>query len=463
VLASLGVFMTALDTLVVTTALPVIRVSLHGSLSDLEWTVNAYNLAFACSLLTGAALGDRFGRRRVFCIGLGVFTAASVGAALAPTVGALIAARAVQGAGAAMVMPLTLTLISEAFPPDKRGMAIGMWGGITGLAVAAGPVVGGAVVQGISWHWIFWLNVPIGLALIPLSATRLTESFGPRSRLDGPGLVLAGAGFLGITWGLVRANSVGWTSGEVIGTMIAGAAVVGAFLWWERRASSPMLSLDMFRQRSFAASNGVGFLMYAALFGALFLMSQFFQAAQHHTPLQTGLRLLPWTGAPMIVSPIVGQLADRRGNRSFMAAGLFLQAVGLAWLAAIAKAHIGYLQVGGALTVAGVGISMVFPTVSNEVIASVPGEEVGVASGTSSAVRELGGVFGVAVLASVFTRPGVYTSPAIFVDGFRAALWVAAGFSAAGVIAALAVMRRTRNVEDVSTAALAPAFAEASE
>jgi EmrB/QacA subfamily drug resistance transporter len=360
-------------------------------------------------------------------------------------------------------MPLTLTLISEAFPPDKRGMAIGMWGGITGLAVAAGPVVGGAVVQGISWHWIFWLNVPIGLALIPLSATRLTESLGPRSRLDGPGLVLAGAGFLGITWGLVRANSVGWTSGEVIGTMIAGAAVVGAFLWWERRASSPMLSLDMFRQRSFAASNGVGFLMYAALFGALFLMSQFFQAAQHHTPLQTGLRLLPWTGAPMIVSPIVGQLADRRGNRSFMAAGLFLQAVGLAWLAAIAKAHIGYLQVGGALTVAGVGISMVFPTVSNEVIASVPGEEVGVASGTSSAVRELGGVFGVAVLASVFTRPGVYTSPAIFVDGFRAALWVAAGFSAAGVIAALAVMRRTRNVEDVSTAALAPAFAEASE
>jgi EmrB/QacA subfamily drug resistance transporter len=463
VLASLGVFMTALDTLVVTTALPVIRVSLHGSLSDLEWTVNAYNLAFACSLLTGAALGDRFGRRRVFCIGLGVFTAASVGAALAPTVGALIAARAVQGAGAAMVMPLTLTLISEAFPPDKRGMAIGMWGGITGLAVAAGPVVGGAVVQGISWHWIFWLNVPIGLALIPLSATRLTESLGPRSRLDGPGLVLAGAGFLGITWGLVRANSVGWTSGEVIGTMIAGAAVVGAFLWWERRASSPMLSLDMFRQRSFAASNGVGFLMYAALFGALFLMSQFFQAAQHHTPLQTGLRLLPWTGAPMIVSPIVGQLADRRGNRSFMAAGLFLQAVGLAWLAAIAKAHIGYLQVGGALTVAGVGISMVFPTVSNEVIASVPGEEVGVASGTSSAVRELGGVFGVAVLASVFMRPGVYTSPAIFVDGFRAALWVAAGFSAAGVIAALAVMRRTRNVEDVSTAALAPAFAEASE
>jgi EmrB/QacA subfamily drug resistance transporter len=463
VLASLGVFMTALDTLVVTTALPVIRVSLHSSLSDLEWTVNAYNLAFACSLLTGAALGDRFGRRRMFCIGLGVFTVASAGAALAPTVGALIAARVVQGAGAAMVMPLTLTLISAAFPPEKRGTAIGIWGGITGLAVAAGPVVGGAVVQGINWHWIFWLNIPIGLALIPLSARRLTESFGPRPRLDGPGLVLAGAGFLGLTWGLVRANTVGWASSEVIATVIAGAVVVGVFLWWERRAASPMLSLDMFRQRSFAASNGVSFLMYAALFGALFLMSQFFQAAQHHTPLQTGLRLLPWTGAPMIVSPIAGKLADRYGNRPFMTAGLFLQAVGLAWLAAIAKAHLGYLQMGGALTVAGIGISLVFPTVSNEVVASVPSEEVGVASGTNSAVRELGGVFGVAVLASVFTRPGVYTSPAIFVDGFRAALWVAAAFSAVGVIAALAVPRRTSDVEDVSTAALALAFAEASE
>jgi EmrB/QacA subfamily drug resistance transporter len=455
--------MTALDTLVVTTALPVIRVSLHSSLSDLEWTVNAYNLAFACSLLTGAALGDRFGRRRMFCIGLGVFTVASAGAALAPTVGALIAARVVQGAGAAMVMPLTLTLISAAFPPEKRGTAIGIWGGITGLAVAAGPVVGGAVVQGINWHWIFWLNIPIGLALIPLSARRLTESFGPRPRLDGPGLVLAGAGFLGLTWGLVRANTVGWASSEVIGTLIAGAVVVGVFLWWERRAASPMLSLDMFRQRSFAASNGVSFLMYAALFGALFLMSQFFQAAQHHTPLQTGLRLLPWTGAPMIVSPIAGKLADRYGNRPFMTAGLFLQAVGLAWLAAIANAHLGYLQVGGALTVAGIGISMVFPTVSNEVVSSVPGEEVGVASGTNSAVRELGGVFGVAVLASVFTRPGVYTSPAIFVDGFRAALWVAAAFSALGVIAALAVPRRTSDVEDVSTAALALAFAEVTE
>ena len=215
VLASLGLFMVALDTLVVTTALPVLRVDLHASLSDLEWTVNAYNLAFACFLLTGAALGDRFGRRRMFCVGLAVFTAASAAAALSPTVNALIAARAVQGFGAAMVMPLTLTLISEAFPAEKRGAAIGLWGGISGLAVAAGPVVGGAVIDGIDWHWIFWLNVPIGLVLIPLSATRLTESFGPRPKLDPIGLLLAGTGFLSMTWGLVRANAIGRSAGTV--------------------------------------------------------------------------------------------------------------------------------------------------------------------------------------------------------------------------------------------------------
>ena len=450
VLVSLGLFMTALDTLVVTTALPVLRVSLHTNLSDLEWTVNAYNLAFACSLLTGAALGDRFGRRRMFCTGLAVFTAASVGSALAPTVGALIATRTIQGVGAAMVMPLTLTLISEAFPAERRGMAIGLWGGIAGLAVAAGPVVGGAVVQGISWHWIFWLNVPIGLALIPLSARHLTESFGPRPRLDVVGLVLAGGGLFGIVWGLVRANTIGWKSAEVVGAMVAGALLLVVFLRWEQRTPSPMLSLELFRRPSFNTANGVSFFMYAGLFGAAFLMSQFFQTAQHHSPLQTGVRLLPWTAAPMIVSPIAGKLADRYGNRPFMGVGLLLQAVGLGWIAARVTAGIGYAEVGAALAVAGIGISLVFPTVATEAVTSVPPEEVGVASGTNSALRELGGVFGVAVLASVFSRPGVYTSAATFVDGFKAALWVGAGFSAAGALVAVAgTWRGARSVGDV--------------
>ena len=364
-IASLGLFMVALDTLVVTTALPVLRVDLGASLPDLEWTVNAYNLAFACLLLTGAALGDRFGRRRMFAIGLLVFTGASAAAALSPSVGALIAARAVQGAGAAIVMPLTLTLISAAFPAEKRGAAIGLWGGIAGLAVAAGPVVGGAVIDGISWHWIFWLNVPVGLALAPLALSRLTESYGPRPDLDPVGLVLAGGGVLGLTWGLVRSNSVGWSSTEVTAALILGVVLVALFAVWERRAKNAMLPLALFRSRGFSTANAVSFFMYAGLFGALFLMAQFLQSALGYSPLQAGIRLLPWTATPMVIAPIAGSLADRFGNRPFMVLGLTMQALGLGWVAMIASPDVGYLQLGIALTIAGVGTSLCFPTVAN--------------------------------------------------------------------------------------------------
>jgi EmrB/QacA subfamily drug resistance transporter len=358
-----------------------------------------------------------------------------------------------------MVMPLTLTLISEAFPAERRGAAIGLWGGIAGLAVAAGPIVGGAVVEGINWHWIFWLNVPIGLLLIPLSASRLAESFGPRPRLDVIGLLLAAAGLFGITWGLVRSNAVGWVSAEVMGTLLGGVAVIGIFVWWEQRTASPMLTLALFRRPRFTSANAVSFFMYASLFGAAFLMAQFFQTAQHHSPVQTGLRLLPWTAAPMIVSPIAGKLAERYGNRPFMAGGLVLQGAGLAWVAAIATSRLGFGELGVALGVAGVGISLVFPTVSTEVLASVPDDEVGIASGTNSALRELGGVFGVAVLASVFARPGAYTFPSVFVDGFTTALWVGAAFSAVGAIAA--VLGGVGGRAATATTSSAPIFAGA--
>jgi EmrB/QacA subfamily drug resistance transporter len=444
VLASLGVFMTALDTLVVTTALPVLRTDLGASLTDLEWTVNSYNLSFACLLLTGAALGDRFGRRRMFAIGIAAFTVASAAAALSPSVGALIAARTLQGAGAAIVMPLTLTLISEAFPAQKRGVAIGLWGGITGLAVASGPVVGGAIADGISWQWIFWLNVPVGLVLVPLALGRLSESFGPRPELDPVGLGLAGAGALGVTWGIVRGNMVGWGSVEIVASLLGGVALIGAFLAWERRARSPMIPLALFRNRGFASANAVSFFMLAALFGVLFLMAQFLQTALGHSPLETGLRLLPWTAAPVVIAPLAGALADRYGNRPFMTAGLALQAIGLGWVALIAEPGMGYGQLGLALSVAGVGISMCFPTVANAVMGSVPPSEAGVASGTNSMVRELGGVLGVAVLASVFARDGVYDSPQTFVDGFTQALWVGVGLSAVGAAAALLAPGRRR-------------------
>src|SRR5713101_7078484 len=254
-ITSLALFMVTLDNLVVTTALPVIRLDLHSGLSGLEWTVNAYTLTFAVLLLTGAALGDRFGRRLLFSIGLGIFTLASAAAALAPSIGALDAARAVQGLGGAIVMPLTLTILSAGVPENRRGVFLGAWGGISGLAVAFGPLVGGAVVSGISWHWIFWLNVPLGLVLMPLALLRLDESHGPFGRLDLPGLALASAGLFGIVWGLVRGNGAGWGSPEIIGALVAGAVVTALFVVWELRASAPMLPMGFFRNRTFALAN----------------------------------------------------------------------------------------------------------------------------------------------------------------------------------------------------------------
>jgi EmrB/QacA subfamily drug resistance transporter len=461
VLASLGLFMTALDNLVVATALPVLRVDLNAGLAGLEWTVNAFILAFACLLMTGAALGDRFGRRRVFTLGIAVFTTASAAAALSPSVGALIAVRIVQGAGAAMVFPLTLTLISEAFPVAERGKAIGMWGAIGGLAVALGPVVGGAVVDGLSWHWIFWLNLPVGLAVVALAPFRLTESFGPRPRIDVVGVALAAAGAFGLTWGLVRADAVGWASAESIGSLAAGLALLGAFVSWERRAPSPMLPLVLFRQRGFTSANAVSFFMYAGLFGTLFLMTQFLQTALGYSPLGTGVRLLPWVAAPGIVSPVAGALADRFGNRPFMVVGLAMQAIGFGRIAAVATSGMGYAQLGVPLGVAGIGIGMVFPTVANAVLASVPLAEAGVASGTNSTLREFGGVFGVAVLAAVFSGSGVYTSPHLFIDGFSVALWVGAGLSLIGMAAAMLSPGRRRPGE--AGAATQPAVALSAE
>jgi EmrB/QacA subfamily drug resistance transporter len=456
VLAGLGIFMTALDNLVVATALPVLRTSLHAGLSGLEWTVNAYLLSFACLILTGAALGDRFGRRRMFTLGVGVFTVASAAAALSPSVGALIAARVAQGAGAAMVFPLTLTLISEAFPVEKRGAAIGMWGAIAGMAVAFGPLIGGAIVSGINWHWIFWVNVPVGVTLVVLAPSRLTESYGPRPRIDVIGLTLAAGGTLGVTWALVRANTVGWGSFEVVATLTAGIALIAGFLAWEHRAPSPMLPLELFRRRGFATANAASFFMYAGLFGALFLMTQLLQTAQGHSALAAGALMLPWTAAPGIVSPIAGALADRIGNRPFMVVGLAMQAIGLGWIAAVATADLSYAELGPAFLVAGVGIGMVFPTVANAVLGSVPLSEAGVASGTNSTLRELGGVLGVAVLAAVFARRGVYSSPQLFVQGFSPALWVAVGLTVIGALAAaLYPGRRPETEPAVSEPALA--------
>ena len=334
-ITSIALFMTTLDNLVVTTALPVIRHDLHASLSGLEWTVNAYTLTFAVLLLTGAALGDRFGRRRLFAIGLAIFTGGSALAALAGSANELIAARAIQGLGGAIVLPLTLTILSAAVPPNRRGVALGAWGGIGGLAVALGPLVGGAIVQGISWQWIFWLNVPFGLVLIPLALRQLQETHGSNGRLDLPGLALSAAGLLAIVWGLVRGNDAGWTSVEVVSALLAGAAVLALFVLWELRAAAPMLPMRFFRNRTFTAANVASLFMFFGMFGSIFLLAQYFQTVQGSSPLQAGLRILPWTAMPILIAPIAGLLSDRIGGRPIMATGLALQAAGLAWIAAI--------------------------------------------------------------------------------------------------------------------------------
>jgi EmrB/QacA subfamily drug resistance transporter len=430
--------MAALDALVVTTALPVLRTSLDASLSDLEWTINAYVLTFACFLLTAAALADRFGRVRLFAAGLTIFALASAVAALSPNVGVLIAARAAEGLGAAVIMPVSLTLISDAFPVEKRGAAIGMWGAVSGVAVAIGPVFGGAVVDGLNWHWIFWVNVPIGLVAAVLSLSRLTESYGPRQPLDLYGLVLACVGLFVLVWGLVRVSDVGWASAQVITALVAGAVIVAAFLVVEGRRRMPMVRLNLFRNKAFNAASWVTFFMYAPLFGALFLMSQFLQTGLGDSPLRAGLHLLAWTGVSMFIAPIVGPMADKYGNRPFMALGMALQAIGFGWVAFAAEPGMGFGKLIGPLLVAGVGIGIVFPTVANGVMTAVGPHEIGIASGTSATLREVGAVFGVALTATVFSHPGNFTSHQTFITNFSHALWLCAAFSAVGILVSLA-------------------------
>ena len=451
-ITSVALFMTTLDNLVVTTALPVIHRDLHASLSGLEWTVNAYTLTFAVFLITGAALGDRFGRRRMLVIGLAIFTAGSAAAALAPSIEALIIARAVQGFGGAIVLPLTLTILSAAVPAEKRGLALGAWGGISGLAVAIGPLVGGAVVQGISWQWIFWLNVPIGLALIPLARLRLQESRGPNDSLDLPGVGLASVGLFGIVWGLVRGNQVGWGSAEIVFALVAGTVVLALFVLWELRTKEPMLPLRFFRNRTFTAANVASLLMFFGMFGSIFLLAQFFQTVQGYSPLQAGLRILPWTAMPIFVAPIAGALSDRIGGRPLMVTGLGLQAAGLAWIAAVSTPTVAYSALVVPFILSGVGMALYFAPVANVVLSSVRPEEEGQASGANNAIRELGGVFGVAVLASVFAHYGGYRTGQTFVDGLIPALYVGAGFVAAGAVAALGIARKVRRQEQEAPA-----------
>ncbi|MFF0160344.1 DHA2 family efflux MFS transporter permease subunit [Streptomyces sp. NPDC005263] len=458
-ITSMAGFITALDNLIVTTALPSIRKDLGGGLEDLEWTVSAYTLTFAVLLMFGASLGDRFGRRRLFAIGLAIFTTASAAAALAPGMGELIAARAAQGLGAAIVTPLTLTLLSAAVPAERRGAALGVWGAASGIAVATGPLIGGTLTEHLSWQWIFWVNVPIGLALIPLALLRLDESHGPNPTLDLVGTALASGGLFGIVYALVRGNTDGWTSTPVLGGFIAGAALLVGFVLYELRAEHPMLPMRLFRHRSFSAINGASLLMFLGMFGSIFLLSQYLQTVGGYSPMEAGVRMLPWTAMPMIAGPLAGALSDRIGGAPVVTVGMALNAVGLGLWAITVEPHVAYTHLLPALIVCGIGMGMFFAPSANLVMSTVRTEEQGIASGANNAIREVGGAIGVASLAAVFSAQGGYGSGSQFVDGLIPALWVGAG--AVALAAAVALLMRRQRKADSSAAGLAAGSAPA--
>jgi EmrB/QacA subfamily drug resistance transporter len=443
VAASLPMFMATLDNLVVTSALPVLQSELAASLTDLQWVVNAYTLAFATLMIAAATLGDRWGRRRTFLGGIAVFALASVGAALADSPGALVLARAVQGVGAAAIMPLSLTLLAAAVPPARRAMAIGVWGGVSGLGVALGPVVGGAVVEGISWQAMFWINVPVALVAVPLVLRALPEQRGRAQRLDVLGLLLAATGVLGVVWGVVHGNDDGWTSTGVLGPVVVGLVALVLFVRHQARTPHPLVPLRLFRSRSFAVANVTGLAFSLGVFGAVFLLAQYLQVVQGHSPFQAGLRTLPWTAAPMVFAPLAGLLAPRVGVRPLLTAGLVLQAAGLAWLALVATGSAGYAPLVPGLLLAGIGMGLTFAPSATAVLADMAPDDHGTASSTNSTLREVGVAFGVAVLTAVFQAADGAITPDAFAQGLRPAVLVGAAVIAAAAVASLAMPRDT--------------------
>jgi EmrB/QacA subfamily drug resistance transporter len=450
-LTAVSFFMVSLDALVVVTALPAIHRSLGGSIGTLDWAVNAYALTFAAGIITAAAVGERFGRRRTYVAGIVVFTVASALCALAPSAGTLIAARAVQGIGAAAITPLALTILAASFPAAKRGAIVGIWGGLGGLAVAGGPLVGGAVVQGLDWHWVFWINVPIGvlaaggsLLFLPAGRPAAAAPGSAPARLDVPGAVLIAASAALLAWGLVRAGASGWGDSAGLAALGGGAVVLAGFAAWERRAAQPMLPLRLLRNRGFAAASVAGFMSFGAIMSAAFLTAQYFQLGLGYSPLAAGLRMLPWTATPLLVAPAAGALADRIGTRPLIVCGLALQAGGLAWVSVLATgtAAGGYGRYVLPFVLAGIGISMSIPTVPTAALGAVAPGDVGRASGVSNTMQRFGGAFGVAVASAAFAAHGHLGSAVSFTAGYRPAMLVSAGLSLAGALVAAGIGRR---------------------
>jgi EmrB/QacA subfamily drug resistance transporter len=443
-ITALASFMMALDGQVITTAFTTIRSDFGASVETLQWTANAYHLAFAVLLLTGAALGDRYGHRRMFAAGIALFILASAACALSGSIGWLVAARSLQGAGAALVMPLAMAILSSAFAREERARALGIFSGVTGFALIIGPAIGGFITEGFGWRWIFWINLPIGMIAIALALTRLREDFGKVAALDIPGLGIVAAAALALVWGLLRGNVVGWTSAEVTGSLMAGLLFAVTFVVWEQRAPAPMVPLRLFQSRAFSAGIAASFVFYAAMYGVLFLLPQFLQTTLGYGPLGAGLRLMPWTATLFVTAPIAGAVVNKVGERPLVVIGLLMQAIGFGWLAMSVAPDIAYANLVLPLVCAGVGVSMAMPAVQNAVLSSVAVVEMGKASGVFNMGRFLGAVFGVALLVAAFSASGATNSAANFSTGFAAAMAVAAALSLLGAVTGLWLPGRRR-------------------
>ena len=442
VLLTAGAYlMITLDALVVVTALPSIHADLGGGAGNLPWIINAYALTFAAGIITAAALGDRWGRRRTYVGGLLLFSLASAACALAPSLALLIGFRAVQGLGAAVVMPLGLTLLTSSFPAERRGAVVGIWGGVAGLGVASGPLVGGAVTEGLDWHWIFWVNVPLGIAAALTVRRVLPETYGPHSRLDPLGMVTASGAMAALVWGVLRAPDAGWGSIEVVVALTLGVALLAAFIGWQAVAPAPMVPLSLFCSRVFSAASLTQFLMAASIFATAYVTSQYFQISRGDSPLGTGLRFLPWTMTPLLVAPVAGKLVDKVGARAIAAPGLVLQAVGFLWLLHAARTHASYGEFVLPFVLAGVGISMALPAPSAAGLNAAPPALLGRAAGVLNTLQQIGQATGVAVVTVVFDAHGSLSSPSQMLSGYEPALLTAATISVLGAIAALGIGR----------------------
>ncbi|GGX06438.1 MFS transporter [Streptomyces chryseus] len=447
---SVPMFMVSLDNLVVTNALADIARDFRTTQPELQWVVNGYVLPFAGLLLAGAALGDRIGRRKVFAWGIALFTVASAACALAGSIGELVAARVAQGAGAAMILPVSLTLAVAAVTEKRRNLAVGVWGGVNGLGIAFGPLAGGLVTQGLDWTWIFWLNVPVGAVAVPLTLWAIRESKGVQRHLDVTGMTLVAAAVVAAVWGVVQAAEYGWSHrGAVLG-LGAAAVLLAAFVVWERRTSRPLVPLRMYRLPAFLLSNVVSLTMYFGVFGSIFFLAQFMQGPMGYSPFEAGLRTLPWTAAPMAVVPAASLLVDRIGGGVLQAVGCALQAAALAWFALILGPGLSYAAMVAPMALAGVGMGLVFAANPATVIASVDESEHNTASGVNNTVREFGGALGIAVLTTVFTHSaghavgGRQAAAAEFTAGLQSALWLGAGVVALGAVAALLIRHPRR-------------------